>query len=90
MTLGIRIKEHFTQKTSAVHAHTQKTGHIFNKDNIKIITKEEIKDNRKVKEAIEIRQAGPDLNRDDGNNYQQSTTPYSPADGGSTIRHVTH
>ncbi|XP_053389112.1 uncharacterized protein LOC123531409 [Mercenaria mercenaria] len=65
-TLETRLKEHVTRTNSAIHEHCQNTGHTIKSENTKILTSESGLIKRKVKEAIEIKQRRPSLNRDEG------------------------
>lgn len=64
-TLATRINEHRTRET-AVHEHMSNTGHTIEWNRVKVLETEQIECRRKVKEAINIRQRTPALNRDAG------------------------
>ena len=64
--LDTRIKEHMTRTSSAIYEHCEQTGHKIKPENTKVITSEDNLWKRKVKEAIEIKQRRPSLNRDEG------------------------
>ena len=64
--LDIRMKEHMAKTSSAIHEHCDSTGHTFNPSESKVLSSEDNFWKRKVKEAIEIKQRKPSLNRDEG------------------------
>ena len=64
--LNTRLKEHLTRDSSAIKDHCDKTGHKIEPKNTNILTSEDNFWKRKVKEAIEIKQRRPSLNRDEG------------------------
>ncbi|XP_052247813.1 uncharacterized protein LOC127855937 [Dreissena polymorpha] len=64
--IDTRLKEHLTRTSSAIYDHCKQTGHKINPNNTKVLTSEEHLWKRKVKEAIEIKQRRPSLNRDEG------------------------
>ena len=65
-SLSTRLHEHQTKKSSAVFEHNKKEKHDIDINKIKVLTKEEKYINRRIKEAVIIRQTDPPLNRDDG------------------------
>jgi predicted GIY-YIG superfamily endonuclease len=70
-TLQIRMGEHEKSvsegnQKSALSQHNIRSGHRIDFDSVKIIQQAQIKKNRKVAEAIQIRVNKPDLNRDQG------------------------
>ena len=94
--LGVRIYEHTKKPSSnsAVKEHLNESGHHVNPDkNIKILTTEQYEAPRKIKEAIEIYQTNPPLNRDGGYVLPPVYFNLLQADhqhpGGSTPDHVT-
>ena len=60
------MKEHVARSNSAIHEHCDKTGHHIKPDTTTILTSEDNHINRQVKEAIQIKQRKPSLNRDEG------------------------
>ena len=66
--LKTRFKEHIrrTPPHSAVGEHRDNTGHSFPESNIKVLDSEEHWYRRKVKEALQIKEKRPSLNRDRG------------------------
>ena len=67
-SLGVRMSEHTDGKhqSSAIHEHTQNTGHRLGMDDVRILQREEKWFPRKIKEAMEIHKKQPPLNRDRG------------------------
>ena len=64
--LDTRMKEHVSRASSAIYEHCHTTGHTINPEDTKVLSSEEHFWKRKVKEAIEIKQRRPRLNRDEG------------------------
>ena len=64
--LDIRLKEHMSRSSSAIYEHCEGEGHKIRPENTKVLMSEDNFWKRKVKEAIEIRQRRPSLNRDEG------------------------
>jgi len=64
--LDTRLKEHLTRTSSAIYEHCKQTGHKIDPNKTRVLTSEEHLWKRKVKEAIEIKQRRPSLNRDEG------------------------
>ena len=64
--LDIRLKEHMSRSSSAIYEHCEREGHKIRPENTKVLMSEDNFWKRKVKEAIEIRQRRPSLNRDEG------------------------
>ena len=68
-TFGIRVKEHQKLEgtnTTAIGEHLKETGHTLNTDQNRILARDNGFWSRKYREAIEIQQARPVLNRDTG------------------------
>ena len=65
-SLETRMKEHVTRANSALYEHCENTGHTFDPKNTKVLATEDIHLKRRVKEAIQIKQMRPTLNRDEG------------------------
>ena len=61
-----RMDEHRKLKNSAVFEHSSQTGHVIDWSSTRVLDKEPNEYKRKVKEAINIRQHQPALNRDAG------------------------
>ena len=78
--LDIRLKEHVTKSNSAIYEHCTHTGHKIEPDNTKILTTEDSHIKRRVKEAINIKQRRPSLNRDEG-------LELSPVSGSVLVSH---
>ena len=64
--LSTRLDEHQKRPNSAVFEHLQTTGHNFQPHDTKVLATEPNLVKRKIKEAIEIKQRRPSLNRDMG------------------------
>lgn len=64
--LDTRLKEHMSRTSSAIFEHCDSKGHKIKPENTKILNTEDNFWKRKVKEAIEIKQRKPSLNRDEG------------------------
>ena len=65
--LSVRFKEHCKlDKPTGVGDHCNATGHIVSMDNLRVLDREQDWLERKVKEAIHIKQRGPSMNRDQG------------------------
>ena len=80
--LSVRFKEHCKlDKTTAVGEHCLETGHSVSLTNTKVLAREEDWFKRKIKEAINIRQQQPSINRDQGYHlpaiYSQILPPIS-------------
>ena len=64
--LNTRMKEHLSRDSSTIKEHCDHTGHKIDPKNTNILTSEDNFWKRKIKEAIEIKQRRPSLNRDEG------------------------
>ena len=64
-TFGERYKEHL-KAPSAIHHHSNQTGHTTNKNNFQIIGREGHNLARNIKESIYIRVNNPTLNNNIG------------------------
>ena len=65
-SLETRMKEHTSRSSSALFEHCENTGHHIKPENTRVITSEDSNIKRRVKEAINIKQRRPSLNRDEG------------------------
>ena len=68
MTFGERYKEHL-KVPSAIHHHSNQTGHTTNQNNFQIIGREGHNLARNIKESIYIRVNNPTLNNNIGTGY---------------------
>ena len=89
--LSQRFKEHTNlDKPRGVGDHCQATGHSVSMKNTEILTRESNWHNRKVKEAIYIKQRAPSMNRDQGYHlpaiYNQIIPPKSEATHVTPVR----
>ena len=64
--LEIRVKEHQSRSSSAVHEHCRLEGHSVDPNKIKVLSTEVNTFKRRIKEAIQIKLTKPALNRDNG------------------------
>ena len=62
----LSLKEHMSRSSSAIYEHCEREGHKIRSENTKVLMSEDNFWKRKVKEAVEIRQRRPSLNRDEG------------------------
>ncbi|XP_066018930.1 uncharacterized protein [Pocillopora verrucosa] len=64
--LEIRVKEHQSRSSSAVHEHCRLEGHSVDPNKTKVLSTEVNTFKRRIKEAIQIKLTKPALNRDNG------------------------
>ena len=66
--LNTRVKEHLNPKRvpTAIGDHIKDTGHMISPSDFKVVAREEMELRRKIREAIEIRERRPRMNRDTG------------------------
>ena len=65
-SLEIRVKEHQSRSSSAIHEHCRLEGHSVDSNKIKVLSTEVNTFKRRIKEAIQIKLTKPALNRDNG------------------------
>ena len=64
--LEIRVKEHQSRSSSAIHEHCRLEGHLVDPNKTKVLSTEVNTFKRRIKEAIQIKLTKPALNRDNG------------------------
>ena len=65
-TLEIRVKEHQSRSSSAIHEYCHLEGHSVDPNKTKVLSTEVNTFKRRIKEAIQIKLTKPALNRDNG------------------------
>ena len=65
-SLEIRVKEHQSRSSSAIHKHCRLEGHSVDPNKTKVLSTEVNTFKRRIKEAIQIKLTKPALNRDNG------------------------
>ena len=65
-SLEIRVKEHQSRSSSAIHEHCRLEGHSVDPDKTKVLLTEVNTFKHRIKEAIQIKLTKPALNRDNG------------------------
>ena len=65
-SLEIRVKEHQSRSSSAIHEHCRLEGHLVEPNETKVLSTEINTFKRRIKEAIQIKLTKPALNRDNG------------------------
>ena len=81
-SLEIRVKEHQSRSSSAIHEHCRLEGHSVDPNKTKVLSTEVNTFKRRIKEAIQIKLTKPALNRDNGYEleaiYDTILTPKRP------------